>query len=274
MSPHRSRMAWGALGWFLFWGPALSALSLVVVLGGEWLLRILVGCVVVGAMGLIPVGTGGDGAFIGMRSVILDRAVVEPRAMVAAGAVVTPGKIVPSGQVWAGMPARYWREMREAEIAEAAWIAEADGGAPLELAIANAGVSAGTGGGVENAAQARRLLDTNIGGVVDTVLPAVELMRPRGHGQIAIMASLAAFRGFPGAPAYCASKAAVRIWGEALRGELYDAGIGVSVICPGYVRSAMTAANDFPMPLLMDADRAARIIRRGLARNRPRIAFP
>lgn len=156
----------------------------------------------------------------------------------------------------------------------AVWIAEADAAAPLDLAIANAGVSAGTGGGAETAAQARHLLDTNVGGVVDTVLPAVELMRPRGHGQIAIMASLAGFRGFPGAPAYCAGKAAVKVWGEALRGELHEAGIGVSVICPGYVKSRMTADNRFPMPLLMEADRAARIIRRGLARNRPRIAFP
>ena len=80
--------------------------------------------VVVGHMALIHACTVGDGAFIGMRSVILDRAVVEPRAMVAAGAVVTPGKTVPSGQVWAGMPARYWRDMRAAEIAEAIWIAE------------------------------------------------------------------------------------------------------------------------------------------------------
>ncbi len=156
----------------------------------------------------------------------------------------------------------------------AAWIAEADGAAPLDLAIANAGVSAGTGSGVETAAQARRLLNTNVGGVVDTVLPAVALMRLRGHGQIAIMASLAAFRGFPGAPAYCAGKAAVKVWGEALRGELHEAGIGVSVICPGYVKSRMTAGNSFHMPLLMEADRAARIIRRGLARNRARIAFP
>jgi carbonic anhydrase/acetyltransferase-like protein (isoleucine patch superfamily) len=80
--------------------------------------------VVVGHMVLIHACTVGDGAFIGMRSVILDRAVVEPRAMVAAGAVVTPGKTVPSGQLWAGMPARYWRDMSEAEIAEAAWIAD------------------------------------------------------------------------------------------------------------------------------------------------------
>jgi carbonic anhydrase/acetyltransferase-like protein (isoleucine patch superfamily) len=80
--------------------------------------------VVVGHMVLIHGCTVGDGAFLGMRSVILDRAVVEPRAMVAAGAVVTPGKTVPSGQIWAGMPARYWRDMSEAEVAEAVWIAD------------------------------------------------------------------------------------------------------------------------------------------------------
>ncbi len=156
----------------------------------------------------------------------------------------------------------------------AAWIAEVDQAAPLDLAIANAGVSAGTGGGGETEAQTRRMVEINVEGVLNTVLPAVELMRPRGRGQIAIMASVAAFRGFPGAPAYCASKAAVRVWGEALRGDLHGAGIGVSVICPGYVRSRMTAVNEFPMPLLMDAERAARIIRRGLARDRARIAFP
>ena len=156
----------------------------------------------------------------------------------------------------------------------AAWIAEVDAAAPLDLAIANAGVSAGTGGGGEDDAQARRILGINLDGVVNTVLPAIACMRPRGRGQIAIMSSLAAFRGFPGAPAYCASKAAVRIWGEALRGHLHGAGIGVSVICPGYIATPMTAVNDFPMPLLMDADRAARIIQRGLARDKARIAFP
>jgi short-subunit dehydrogenase len=88
------------------------------------------------------------------------------------------------------------------------------------------------------------------------------------------MSSLAAFRGFPGAPAYCASKAAVRIWGEALRGHLAGDGIAVSVICPGYVKTPLTDVNKFPMPMLMDSARAARIVRRGLARNRARIAFP
>ena len=99
-------------------------------------------------------------------------------------------------------------------------------------------------------------------------------MLPRGAGQIAIVSSLASFRGFPGAPAYSASKAAVRVWGEALRARHREDGIAVSVICPGFVVSRMTDRNLFPMPLLMTADRAARIIRRGLARNRGRIAFP
>jgi short-subunit dehydrogenase len=156
----------------------------------------------------------------------------------------------------------------------ATWMVEVDATAPLDLVIANAGVSAGTGGSGEDEAQVRRILRTNLDGVINSVLPAIELMRPRGRGQIAIMSSLAALLGFPGAPAYCASKAAVRVWGEALRGHLHGEGIAVSVICPGYIKTPMTQVNEFRMPLLMEAEEAARIIRRGLARNKGRIAFP
>ena len=154
------------------------------------------------------------------------------------------------------------------------WIERRDADAALDLVIANAGVSGGTKDGGESETQARRIFATNVAGVMNTVLPAVRLMRGRGRGQIAIMSSIAAFRGSPGAPAYSASKAAVRSWGEALRGALARDGIEVSVICPGFVESRMTAANAFPMPFLMTADKAAGIIRRGLARNRGRIAFP
>lgn len=156
----------------------------------------------------------------------------------------------------------------------AAWIEDADDRAPLDLVIANAGISAGTGGVQESDAQTRRVMAINVDGVIGTVLPAVARMRPRRRGQVAIMSSLASFRGFPGAPAYSASKAAVRIWGEALRGDLRGSGIAVSVICPGYVETPMTAVNDFPMPFLMSAEKAVRIIRKGLARDRARIAFP
>jgi short-subunit dehydrogenase len=155
----------------------------------------------------------------------------------------------------------------------AAWIATVDSQAPLDLVIANAGISGGTDGG-EGAAQARRIFAVNLDGVLNTVLPAIPLMQARGQGQIALMSSLAAFRGFPGAPAYCASTAAVKNWGESLRGSLRGDGLQVSVICPGFVRSPMTDVNPFPMPLLMEAVRAVAIIRRGLARNHGRIAFP
>jgi len=104
--------------------------------------------------------------------------------------------------------------------ATAAWVAEADRTMPLELVVANAGISAGTGSGAETAEQARAIFATNLGGVLNTLDPAIACIRNRGRGQIAIVSSLAAFRGFPGAPAYCASKAAVRVWGEAMRGHL------------------------------------------------------
>jgi len=154
------------------------------------------------------------------------------------------------------------------------WIEAADDARPIDLVIANAGISAGTGGDGESAAQARAIYAINLDGVLNTVLPALAAMARRGRGQIAIMSSLAAFRGFPGAPAYCGSKAAVRVWGEALRGEFAARGIAINVICPGYIRTPMTAVNRFPMPFLMAVDRAARVIRRGLERNRARIAFP
>src|SRR3546814_8256106 len=78
----------------------------------------------------------------------------------------------------------------------------------------------------------------------------------------------------PGAPSYCGSKAAIKVFGEGLRGSLHASGVRVSVVCPGYIRTPMTAVNRFPMPFLMDAEQAARVIRRGLERNRARIAFP
>jgi short-subunit dehydrogenase len=158
--------------------------------------------------------------------------------------------------------------------AMARWIGEVDAAAPLELVIANAGISAGTGRLGETDAQARQIFAVNFDGVMNTVLPALDGFRARRRGQVAIVSSLAGFRGIPGAPAYCASKAAVKVWGEALRGHLAPEGIGVTVVCPGFVKSRMTAVNKFPMPLLMEVDRAAAIIQRGLARNKARIAFP
>lgn len=158
--------------------------------------------------------------------------------------------------------------------AMAAWILEVDMAYPLDLVIANAGISAGTGGGQESPAQNAAIFATNVHGVFNTVQPVIPRMKTRGWGQIALMSSLAGFRGVPGAPSYMASKAAVRVYGESLRGELAPFGVNVNVICPGFVQTPMTEVNDFKMPFLMKAGRAAQIIKKGLARNKARLAFP
>jgi short-subunit dehydrogenase len=155
-----------------------------------------------------------------------------------------------------------------------AWLSSVDAVHPLDLVIANAGISAGTADGSETAAQSAAMFATNTQGVLNTVQPVIPLMKKRGRGQIAIMSSLAGFRGIPGAPSYSASKAAVRIYGEALRGELAAFGVKVNVICPGFVRTPMTDVNTFKMPFLMEVPVAAQIMKGGLARNKARIAFP
>ncbi len=157
-----------------------------------------------------------------------------------------------------------------------AWISSIDTRFPLHLVIANAGISGGTGGdaGLEPMHQAREIFDVNIMGVVNTLSPVIPAMIERQSGQIVIISSLAGFRGFPGAPAYSASKGAVRFYGEALRGALSPKGIKVNVVCPGFVKSRMTDVNEFPMPLLMETEKAARLIIRGIEYNIGRIAFP
>lgn len=155
------------------------------------------------------------------------------------------------------------------------WIKEADELYPLDLVIANAGISAGTGTkGTENEAQVREIMDINVTGVLNTIHPAIDCMVPRQHGQIAIVSSMAGFRGLPGSPAYSASKALVRTYGEGLRGTLAKHGVKVNVICPGFVDTPLTRINPYKMPFLMEATRAAVIIKNGLAKNKGRIAFP
>ncbi len=154
------------------------------------------------------------------------------------------------------------------------WVLAADAESPLDLVVANAGVSSHAGADVESEERARTVLAVNLDGVLNTAYPAVERMTERGRGQIALMSSLAGYRGFPDAPIYSASKSAVKALAEAWRGALAVRGIRVSAICPGFVETPMTARNKFRMPFLMTADRAAEIIAKGLRRDRARISFP
>ena len=167
------------------------------------------------------------------------------------------------------------------EAAIRTWIARAAGLGRLDLVIANAGISAGTGAsGSESEAQSRAIFAVNLDGVLNTVWPALEAMarQPKGpdgrRGTIAATASIAAFVPAPGAPSYAASKAAVDAWVLGHAPAAARAGIHLASICPGFVATPMTADYPYPKPGLMSAERAAAIILRGLARGRARIAFP
>ena len=145
---------------------------------------------------------------------------------------------------------------------------------PLDLVIANAGVSAGVIGMPENGEATRKIMTTNIFGTLNTVLPALELMRKRHRGHIALIASLAGYRGMSSCPAYSASKSAVKAFGEALYGQQKPKGVHITTICPGFIETPLTDKNRFYMPFLMKADKAAHIIHRRLNRKPALIGFP
>lgn len=145
----------------------------------------------------------------------------------------------------------------------------------LDIVIANAGVSGGfSGQELSRITDDYTIFDVNLYGVLNTVYPALPPMIERKAGQIVIISSLAGFLPMPSAPAYSASKVAVRFYGEALASKLKPHNIAVSVVCPGFIKSRMTDANDFPMPFLMKTDDAIRKIIKGIEARKPRIAFP
>ena len=128
-----------------------------------------------------------------------------------------------------------------------------------DVVIANAGVSVGTlTEYVEDEAVFQQVMDINVLGMVKTFQPFLVAMRQAGHGMLVGIASVAGFRGLPGAGAYSASKAAVISYLESLRVEMRGSGIKVVTICPGYIRTPMTDINPYPMPFILKADDAAR----------------
>lgn len=164
-------------------------------------------------------------------------------------------------------------DVRDKEML-AEFILRMDDAAPIDLVIANAGISTGTFSGSETPAAAEAVFEVNVNGVINTIHPLIPRMVMRRRGQIAIMSSLAGICALPSAPAYSASKAAVRYYGEALRGALKPHGVSVSVICPGWIVTPLTGKNDFPMPMIMPVRDASRIIIRNLRRKKACIAFP
>ena len=147
-------------------------------------------------------------------------------------------------------------------------------GAP-DIVIANAGVSVGTlSEYAEDLAAFEQVIDINVLGIVRTFQPFIAAMRAAGGGKLVGIASVAGYRGLPGAAAYSASKAAAIAYLESLRVELRESGIKVITVCPGYVSTPMTSGNPYPMPFIMSADEAASKIVSIIERGKPFAVIP
>lgn len=151
---------------------------------------------------------------------------------------------------------------------------EAKSGRNVALAFFCAGAWQEMGALDFDLAAFRLMVEVNLIGTangLDAVMPG---MIARGHGQIAIVASVAGYRGLPQAVAYGATKSALISMAESLAFDLKPRGVTMSLVNPGFVRTPMTAVNRFPMPFLLEVDDAAGRIVRGLASGRFEISFP
>lgn len=146
---------------------------------------------------------------------------------------------------------------------------------PPDIVIANAGISAGTALGEDGDDDVfRRIIDVNVNGLHATLDAFVPAMRQRGSGVLVGIGSVAGVRGLPGAAAYSASKAAVRVCLESMRVELRGSGVEVVTIAPGYIDTPMTEKNAYPMPFLMPVDRFADKALDAIAARRRHVVIP
>ncbi len=145
---------------------------------------------------------------------------------------------------------------------------------PLDLVIANAGVGDATPARKLEWRRVKQQLDVNLTGACATIVGALPGMVERGTGHIVGIASVAAFRGLPQFAAYSASKAGLRTFLEGLRLDLHGSHIYVTTICPGFVKTEMTANNKGPMPFVVELDKAVRVILRAIDHQVGERAFP
>lgn len=174
-----------------------------------------------------------------------------------------------------GRSACYTGDVRDAAALRAAAADFLTRFGPPDIVVANAGISVGTS--TEYAADNepfRTVVDTNLLGIVHTFQPFVAAMRAARHGKLVGIASVAGFRGLPGASAYSASKAAAISYLESLRVELVGSGVKVITVCPGFIATPMTENNPYRMPFLLAPDKAARLIVRAIDRGRRFYVLP
>ncbi len=144
----------------------------------------------------------------------------------------------------------------------------------IDLCIANAGLGEGRPRERFDPSKVARVLETNVIGLSNTLLPSLQVMRAQNSGVLVGIASIAAFRALPGSLAYSASKSAVLTFMEGLQLELSETPIHAMAICPGFIRTPLTERNNFSMPFLMDCEHACKLMQQAIERRRRRYVFP
>ena len=121
----------------------------------------------------------------------------------------------------------------------------------------------------------REIMETNFFGTLNCIMAVNSYFRERENGHIAVVSSVAAYRGLPAASGYCASKSALTSLAESLYFDFKRYGVRVSVISPGFIKTPMTDKNKFPMPMIKSPEFAAEKIFIGLTKkNAFEIHFP
>jgi short-subunit dehydrogenase len=145
---------------------------------------------------------------------------------------------------------------------------------PVDLLIACAGVGYETSAVALQAEEVTAVININLLGVTNSIAAVLPGMIQRQRGHLVAMSSLASFRGVPRMLAYCASKAGLNAFLDGLRVEVRPYNIAVTTICPGWIRTPMTAGLKLPGVQLLEVDEAARRMLRAIRRRRPFVAFP
>ena len=145
---------------------------------------------------------------------------------------------------------------------------------PIDVAVLNAGTHRPVSAAEFTAEGLRELMEVNVVGTAACLEALMPRMIARGRGRIAVVASVAGYRGLPTSAYYGATKAALINLAESLRFDLARAGVTIQLIDPGFVKTPLTDRNEFPMPFLISAELAADRIASGLRSRRFEIAFP
>ncbi len=145
---------------------------------------------------------------------------------------------------------------------------------PIDVLIANAGIGPSRDAAKFNAAEVADVMSVNVVGASNSVAAVLPEMLARGSGQLVVISSLSAYRGLPKSAAYCASKAAVSSFFESLRLDLEPRGIAVTIIHPGFIKTALTAGRSAKLPYLMELDDAVGKMVRAIEKRRKRYSFP